>query len=71
MRWFVETFSMLGNFIVSMFTGLLDIIKLIPTIIQTLSASIGFMPDFLIVFATTTVIVMVAYLLAGRGGAQD
>lgn len=71
MQWFIDTFSSLFNFITSMVTGLLDVIKLIPTIIRTLSSSIGFMPDFLIVFATTTVIVMVAYVIAGRGGAQD
>lgn len=71
MQWLIDTFSSLANFIVSMVTGLVDVIKMIPDIVQTLSTSIGYMPDFLIVFATTTLIIMIAYVIAGRGGAQD
>lgn len=63
--------SSLGNFIISMFTGLYDIIRIIPAIISTLTLSIGYMPDFLVVFATLTLIVMVIFVIAGRGGASS
>lgn len=56
------------NFIISMFTGLYDIIRMFPMIINTLTTSIGYMPDFMIGFASITVVVMVAFVIAGRGG---
>lgn len=63
--------SNLGNFIISMFTGLYDIIRIIPAITSTLTVSIGYMPDFLVAFATLTLIVMVIFVIAGRGGASS
>lgn len=63
--------SNLGNFIISMFTGLYDIIRIIPAITSTLTVSIGYMPDFLVAFAALTLIVMVIFVIAGRGGASS
>lgn len=71
MQWFLDIFSSLVNFVISIITGLIDVIKMLPSIISTLTTSIGFLPDFLIVFSTITLVISIVYLLAGRGGASN
>lgn len=71
MQWVFDIFSSLVNFVISIVTGFFDVIKMLPAIISTLTTSIGFLPDFLIVFATITLVISIAYLLAGRGGASN
>lgn len=71
MQWILDTFSSLVNFVISIVTGLIDVVKMLPSIISTLTTSIGFLPNFLIIFATITLVISIAYLLAGRGGASN
>lgn len=68
-RTFFETCWM---FIESVFTGMLRLIKLIPSALGVFQDAISFMPDFLSTFAYLTIIICILSLILGwRSGGQN
>lgn len=58
----VSIFSLLGNLLSAVF----DLVKMLPTVISTITLSIGFLPSMLLVFASLSITVSVIMLIAGR-----
>lgn len=58
----VSIFSLIGNLLSALF----DLVKMLPTVISTITLSIGFLPSMLLVFASLSITVSVIMLIAGR-----
>lgn len=70
--WFFGTVSSLWNFLISMIKGLLQLISLIPSAVNSLTTAIGILPSILVAFATATVTIATIFIIAGRqGGGQN
>lgn len=73
MQWFQEFFSSIGDtinslisLIVGLFSAVVDLVKMLPTVISMLVGSIGYLPKMLALFATLSITISVIYLVAGR-----
>ena len=64
--WLVDTFQAWFNFMVSLFTGFVDMLRMIPQVVTMLYGSIGYLPRVLSVFAYLTIAISVLYLILGR-----
>lgn len=62
----VDTIVNMANFVVNTFQGLFEMIALLPSLVETLTAGIGLMPSFLAVFATLSVTILVVYFAIDR-----
>lgn len=58
----VSIFSLLGNLVSALF----DLVRMLPTVVSTLSLSIGFLPSMLLAFASLSIGVSIFMLVAGR-----
>lgn len=74
MDWFVsffqdiaQTLSGVVNFIVTLVSGLLTLIKMLPSLIADMTSAVGFLPGVLTTFFGVSVTVTVIFLIAGRG----
>lgn len=73
MKWIQEALQSLldglqtiFDFVVSLVTGLIDVVKFLPRVFSTLFSSIGQMPSFLTAFAVLTVTILILYIVVGR-----
>lgn len=68
----VSFIGMLIDFIVQIITGLIQLLKLIPSMVYMLTQSLGLLPTFLVGFATVSITVSVIFIIVGRqGGGSD
>ncbi len=72
-QWLGQFFSSLVNIIVSAFRliwnllgGLIDFIRVLPTVISMLVSSISNLPDLILPFATISITVAIVLLVLGR-----
>lgn len=65
-NWVVEIVGTLFDFLMSIISGLYNIIKSIPLVVTMLTGSIGYLPSTLAAFATITITISVVYLIVGR-----
>ena len=65
-NYFKDIISAIFAFVQSLITGLIQVFKAIPSAIQMLTQSIGYLPSTLAVFATLTITISVIYLVIGR-----
>lgn len=73
MKWIQEALQSLldglqtiFDFVVSLVTGLIEVVKFLPRVFSTLFSSIGQMPSFLTAFAVLTVTILILYIVVGR-----
>lgn len=66
LNWFIDIFQSLWSFIESLFRGIADMLKALPSAITFLTSSVGNLPPALAVFATLTITISVVYLIANR-----
>ena len=64
--WFITTVGSLINLVCSLVKGIIRLISLIPTAVETLTLSLGILPSILIAFASVTITVSVIFILVGR-----
>lgn len=64
--WFVDLFTSLADFVVSFVSGILRLLKLIPTAVSFLTDYVSALPPLLTTFAGVTVTVTVIFLIVGR-----
>lgn len=64
--WLYSFLGNIGNFLISIIDGLLNIIKSLPVVMNMISSSIGYLPSTLAAFATLTITISIVYLLVGR-----
>lgn len=63
----VDTISALIGFVINIFTSLINLLAHIPTYVDFLVTSIGFLPTIIIPFAVASISVYVVFLLLNRG----
>lgn len=73
MRWIqnalqslLEGIQTIFEFVISLVTGLIEVVKFLPRVFSTLFSSIGQMPSFLTAFAVLTVTILILYIVVGR-----
>ena len=77
MQWIVDFFSIYEtlsgviSFVVSAVVGLLDIIKMIPSLLTTVTEVVNGLPNVLSAFILSTITITVIFLLIGRGEGGD
>lgn len=59
-------FASIGQFVVSLVTGTINLLQMIPQGISILTQSIGFLPQVFVMFATVSITVLVIYMIVGR-----
>lgn len=69
--WLKDTLTTVFDFVVSIFTGFIDILKCIPGVLSVLTSSIAYLPDVVQVFAILTIVICVLYLIVGRDTGGD
>lgn len=65
-QWLMDIIMSLINLVISLFKGLIQLISLIGPAVQSLTLSIGFLPSFLVAFATATITISVIFIIVGR-----
>lgn len=63
----MQTLSGVVNFVVTLVSGLLTLIKMLPSLIADMTSAVGFLPTVLVTFFGVSVTVTVIFLIAGRG----
>lgn len=70
LREVVESFESLivgvVSFVINVFQGLWDFIKLLPSVVTMLTASIGGLPESIALFATLSITIAVVLMVLGR-----
>lgn len=66
LKWIVDLLSNVVSMVESFFESLLDILANIPKVIEFLTGAITALPSPLVVFATATIGITVAYFVIGR-----
>ena len=61
-----DVIGSLINLVISLIKGLIQLIGLIPTAVQSLTLSIGILPSILVAFATATITISVIFIIVGR-----
>ena len=67
----VDFIGMIIDFVIQMVTGIVQLLTLIPKMVETLTASLGLLPTFLVGFAGVTVTVAVIFIIVGREGGGE
>ena len=62
----IDFFSMIGNFLNNIVTGLASMIRIIPQSVVAINYAIGYMPDSLLVFAIAGVSICIVFHIIGR-----
>ena len=65
-QWLIDIIASLINLVVSLVKGIVQLLSLIPSAVQSLTLSVGFLPSFLVVFATATITISVIFIIVGR-----
>lgn len=65
-QWFIDIFNSVWTFIESLIKGIADLFSVIPQAVTYLTASLGYLPSSLVVFATLSITISVIYLIVGR-----
>lgn len=63
----VDFFVSIGGFIVNTFTSLINLFLHIPTYVDFLTTSIGFLPSVIMPFAIASISIYVIFLVLNRG----
>ena len=70
-----EIITFIGSSIdlaVKIVTGLVQLLQMIPSMVQTLTGSLSLLPSILVAFASVTITVAVIFIILGReGGGQS
>ena len=73
-QWFIDLFkgifTMLQgvlNLLVTAFNGLINIVKMLPSLITDMSLAVGLLPTVLVTFFSISLTVTIIYLILGRG----
>lgn len=66
LRWVIDFFQNIGEFIISLMSDFIEIIKVIPGVLSVLTSAIALLPDVVTAFAVLTITISVIYLLANR-----
>lgn len=70
LRSIVDTITAVIGFVVHTVTSLINLLLHIPTYVDFLVTSIGFLPQIIIPFAIATVSIYVVFLILNRGSAS-
>lgn len=62
----MDFFSMIGNFVNNLVTGLASMIMIIPQALTAINYSIGYMPSVLLAFATAGIGICIVFHIIGR-----
>lgn len=65
-QWFADIFESIWTFLESLFRGVGDMLKALPSAITFLTSGVGNLPPVVAVFATLTITISVVYLIANR-----
>lgn len=75
MTWIINFFKdiksiieSLVTLIISLVTGLVNLIKMIPTVLANITSAIGFLPTCLLAFASISITISIIFMLVNRGG---
>ena len=70
-----EIITFIGSLIdlvVKIVTGLVQLLQMTPSMVQTLTGSLSLLPSILVAFASVTITVAVIFIILGReGGGQS
>ena len=64
--WLFDIVSTVMQFLVSIITGMLQLFKTLPKILQLVTQSIGYLPSIFVAFVTITLSAYIIYLIVGR-----
>lgn len=67
LRSIVDTISALIGFVINIVTSLINLLLHIPTYVDFLITSIGFLPTIILPFAVASISIYVVFLLLNRG----
>lgn len=67
LRSIVDTISALIGFVINIVTSLINLLLHIPTYVDFLITSIGFLPSIILPFAVASISIYVVFLLLNRG----
>ena len=67
----VNFIGMIIDFVVQLVTGIIQLLALIPKMVETLTASLGLLPSLLVGFAGVTITVAVIFIIVGREGGGE
>ena len=65
-NWLTDIFDPLITFFRCVISGLISFVRLIPSVLSTISSSITFLPSALLGFVSITVAIFVVYIIVGR-----
>lgn len=54
------------NFLVSIITGTLQLLTMIPNVVSMITQAIGYLPAIVTAFATASLSVLIVYIILGR-----
>lgn len=63
---FIDTVTAVVNFVINMITSFIWFVTQIPTYIQMLSVMIGYLPSFVVPFATLAISLSIVLWIIGR-----
>ena len=62
----MDFFSMIGNFVSNLVTGLASMLGIIPQAMTAINYSISYLPDVLMIFATAGIGICIVFHIIGR-----
>lgn len=65
-QWIVDLGRMLGDFLLNVINGLLQLFKMLPVVTSVTSASITYLPSILAAFVAITITILIVFLIVGR-----
>lgn len=61
-----DFFDSVFDFVSSLVSGLINIFKTLPLVSKFASSAVSSLPEFLLAFASITVVISIVYLIVGR-----
>ena len=65
-RWIIDTLQNIGDFIISLMSDFIEVLRVLPGILSAITSAIALLPDIVSVFAYATIFIAVIYLMANR-----
>ena len=65
-QWIADLFGILFDFVVNFLESIINFFKIIPTVLTFITASIGYLPSAVMIYATVAVTVAIVLLVLGR-----
>lgn len=62
----LDFLSMIGQFVTTLVTGLINLLAMIPQAFAMLTYSIGYLPSALLAFAAVAITISIVFLILGR-----